>query len=152
MKKAILFLLSIFCWNSVAQTYQLDPSFGDNGIMRLGFSNSQAFVASLQVDDRYFFITAYGDINSLMADGSNLHVFETGVFLKEIKRFGNSVFACGHTDYNGGNLVIAKTDLDGNPDPAFGTNGKKVIDLGGLERLFDIEMTSDGNLICGGNR
>jgi len=48
--------------------------------------------------------------------------------------------------------LLIRTDLDGNPDPAFGTQGQVTIDLPGYrEMITKILSLPDGNIIVAGN-
>lgn len=86
------------------------------------------------------------DVINFMMEGGNMNNF---------KAINNSLYMVGDNrvlNSDNYNVQIIKTDLAGNLDTNFGVNGSKIIDFGGNESLYDIVLTSDGTLLCSGDR
>lgn len=46
-----------------------------------------------------------------------------------------------------GNVVVFRRLSDGSPDLAFGASGKRIVDAGGDERVYDVALQSDGSIV-----
>lgn len=152
MKKVLLLLLSIVCAGTNAQTYTLDNSFGNNGVLKLDFYPHDSFYGSRQIGDYYYFNSGY-EMTRINSDGSEVINFYTLGKTNNFKAIDNSLYMLGTyrvLNSDNYNAVITKTDLAGNPDLNFGIDGNKIIDFGGDESLYDIALTSDGSLLCSG--
>jgi uncharacterized delta-60 repeat protein len=63
----------------------------------------------------------------------------------------NKVLIAGTTNVNGSSdYMVLRTTSDGTPDPAFGTNGTEIVDLGGSDTAQAIVLQPDGKIVLAG--
>lgn len=156
-----------------AQSGQLDPSFGKNGIVKTDFGtlfnyHNYGKHVLTQSDGSMFFISESADETIIMkkkADGSPDIAYgqngmsvsaSVGGFTGVIQTDGKIVIVgnCLNTDtYTGGSdIALARFNVDGSLDNNFGKNGIQVTDLGDFEGRYTIALQNDGKIIVAGNQ
>lgn len=99
----------------------LDETFGDNGVAQLSVVSS---------DNEFTSISLQPD-GKILASGHISLEKEPGIYY----------FAA----------LVARFNTDGSLDNTFGTDGKVVYDLNGLDdEFFGMDLNADGEIICGG--
>jgi uncharacterized delta-60 repeat protein len=157
----------------------LDPTFGTDGVVKTEFEGSSsqyghgAYVNSLIIQpdakivaagSSYWGPTLVYDfaLTRYNSDGTLADPF--GTFGKVVQGFGGDdylkdivlqsdgkIVAVGSTYVGGnGNLVLVRYDTDGSPDPAFGTDGVVIADLGGNDSASSLGLQSDGKIVVAG--
>lgn len=155
-----------------AQSGQLDPSFGKNGIVKtdigtlFNYHNYGNHVLVQPDGSMYFISEAAGEtiIMKKKADGSpDIPYGQNGMsvsasvggFTGVIQTDGKIVIVgnCLNISYSSDNdIALARFNVDGSLDNTFGKNGIQVIDLGDFEGGYKIALQTDGKIIVAGNQ
>lgn len=148
----------------------LDTDFGTDGIASLNFGTEFGFQSAWAMrvmdDDRIVLVGEDGENGvacaRLTADGAMDPSFGNGGLVYTGIPFGSglsmyvyddgSVLAGGYRLDGGSDLLLARFDVDGVLDPAFGTDGVALLDLqaGDTEFMRGIDVLPDGRIaVCG---
>jgi uncharacterized delta-60 repeat protein len=165
MKK--FYLVALLSFGMYAQNLIPDTSFGVNGVANTDVIGRRHIWPA--PNNRLYTIDTFlatilrfnenGSADNTFSGNGNLDfVSEFGQFNYDINGmvFGDgNVFAFGYfhpamSDNN--NMFVAKMDLEGNYDTAFGVNGVAALDYGQDERIWSIHLTSTGKIFCLGWR
>lgn len=144
----------------------LDPTFGSNGIVttRLGADSwDAAHAVALQPDGRIV-VAGEAQADLLLArydeDGSLDPTFgrdglatiaDASARAVAVQADGKIVVA-GARDLIGGDVLLARFEADGAPDPTFGEGGVTVTSIGEPSRGHTIVLLPDGTIVVGGSR
>jgi uncharacterized delta-60 repeat protein/gliding motility-associated-like protein len=175
MKKALLILYFSSLYSGViAQSGQLDNSFGTGGIVITPITNfSVADDIIVQPDGKVLVCGSYVNGTSWFDlaivrynyDGTLDNTFGTaGIVTKTIGNGGDmfnavalqndgKIVVAGYTD-NGSNddIVLARFNSNGTPDNAFGTNGVVITQISDFDDFaYDIAIQPDGKIIIAGS-
>ncbi|MGK4568470.1 hypothetical protein [Flavobacterium sp. 3HN19-14] len=152
MKTKLFTLFFIFPLILHAQSFSLDPTFGEGGVkynLNVMFTPKSVKL----INDSYYFIsttyTGSDQIAKVSYDGTSDVTFGTnGIMsfgtsnviyrIKDLKNVGDFLYLFGTvTEANNKDAFICKLDLNGNFDSSFGISGMLKIDFGGQE-LFGL--------------
>ncbi len=165
----MMYLLLIAA-SSFAQPGTLDPSFGGDGmvttkIQKENFGNSVAvqadgkiIVAGYSYDQSPVNFTLVRYLQDGMLDksfgvkGKVVADFGTNATGKSVAILpdGNIIVAGSYGNSPQINFALAKFQNNGNPDSAFGTNGKVITDFGSVYGVGQVAIQTDGKIIVAG--
>jgi uncharacterized delta-60 repeat protein len=163
MKKYYFLLLLAVSYFTTAQTFSLDPSFGESGYRKI---NSTTLSDAIMLPDGQF-MTAYNssshiNIKKINQNGTVDAAFGTKIIdvdsyssidesesVKKMVLYNNKIIIFGRANanptYSLYNMFIVRVNLDGTLDTSFGTNGFTKIPLGQNGTADDIVVDDTGN-------
>lgn len=163
MKKYYFLLLLAVSYFTTAQTFSLDPSFGESGYRKI---NSTTLSDAIMLPDGQF-MTAYNssshiNIKKINQNGMVDAAFGTKIIdvdsyssidesesVKKMVLYNNKIIIIGRANanptYSLYNMFIVRVNLDGTLDTTFGTNGFTKIPLGQNGTADDIVVDDAGN-------
>jgi uncharacterized delta-60 repeat protein len=170
---AVMCLAAASAWGAAGGP---DPSFGTNGIVIapvLEYSYAETVVrlpdgrllvggeagqrAGLRHRDMMLaqFDTDGTPDATFGTDGVVVTVVGTrnGIVKQVMRRPDGKIVTAGTLDEQspGADVVLARYEADGTPDATFGTDGIKVVDIGGIERTTSAALLADGKIVVAGN-
>lgn len=172
MKKIILLTLFFCCLQIIyAQPGSLDPSFGNNGIVKTDIGSPYNYANSgkkvlVHTDGSMYFISSANGLSLITkkhADGSaditygnnglsaSVAISFTDATLQpdgKIVIIGVCAAFQGHTDFQ--NFAIARFNTDGSPDQSFSGDGLQTLNYSDEDAFFSVAIESNGKIICGG--
>jgi Secretion system C-terminal sorting domain len=164
MKTIIFLILLLLGFISYSQTYILDNTFGNSGIMQ--YNQGLFHVKNgLLINNNYYFISN-NTIAKVGYNGQIATTFGTNGY-KELQQTNETLTIKNFTFYNNffyvyglvknnttnnEDIYICKIDENGNYDSSFGTNGIVKLDFGLQENISSLTTESSGNLYCIGSR
>ena len=101
------------------------------------------------------FLVPSGDFDPAFGDGDGTAVvsFGSGTEIAHdlaLQRDGKILLA-GESATGANDFAVARMTAQGTPDPAFGTAGKRVIDVPGSGDAFDVALQPDGKILVAGD-
>ena len=159
MKKYTLTLFLIAGFSIAnAQTYALDPSFGDAGVKFYNTMTSFQPTKGIIFENNYYLmgperivkidydgniVTGFGTNGSLTIAPSAWDSYK----IKGIEKSGSFFYIYGYFNTDSTyDMFIYKIDTNGVFDATFGTNGKLTINMGGAESLESMVVEPSGKL------
>lgn len=163
MKKYYFLLLLAVSYFTTAQTFSLDPSFGESGYRKI---NSTTLSDAIMLPDGQF-MTAYNSSSSInikrinqngtvdaafgtkIIDVDSYSSIDESESVKKMVLHNNKIIIIGRANanptYSLYNMFIVRINLDGTLDTTFGTNGFTKISLGQNGTAEDIVVDDAGN-------
>ncbi len=160
MKKLFLLAPTIFCFLNLinAQAGQLDPSFGNHGIVKtsLGTYGASPATRLLLQPDGSMYIVQGSSISKRLSDGSadlsfglNGTINEAGFSVNTAAiQSDGKILAAGSAIVNGvSNFAVARYNTNGSPDSSFSGDGKQTIHISSINTGDERSTWEDANLI-----
>lgn len=166
MKTIFFLLLFINSFSIFSQNYNLDYSYGLNGVKEFySLSNFQC-KGGLIINDNYYLISNnqlvkinyQGDFdnnfgsNGIISFNTNSNITFEISNIKFINGYFYLYGARTNLSNNSTDLFILKINEFGDYDLNFGTNGLTIIDFGSNEFISDFVFDISGNLFCIGSQ
>ena len=164
MKKFILLTAIIFCCFKLgySQSGQLDPSFGINGIVKtdIGFKiTNTSYIRNLffGANGRFYVLFDKDEhtyITRLLPDGSTDSTYAHGGFSSPISLYFSPNSTAVQPDGKilllgeyGGDVAVARYNIDGNPDSTFSDDGLQTTDFNSYDDVgYGLTIQSDGKI------
>lgn len=155
-----------FCVARLLPNGKLDTTFGSRGkrVIDFGTTDEAAYGATLQADGKLVLVGgAFANvaITRLNRNGSLDHsfsgdgrlTFSWGAFSRAqavTALAGGKLLVAGFSGPEGGDIQVARLNLNGSFDTGFGSGGKAAVDLGGTEFGLAMARQANGRILVAG--
>lgn len=162
MKNFFAAVLLIIGFESFAQHYVLDNTFGVNGVKL--YDGNTFFPSKVILEGGSYYLISTDRLCKVNYNGSIDTAFGNSGFISlvfsnytfsfsDIKYINNSIYLLGEATTSGGkDLFIAKVTLSGQLDTAFGNGGMAIYNFGMDEKVSDFTVDASGKLFCIGTK
>ncbi|MEO6454697.1 MAG: hypothetical protein ABIN97_11515, partial [Ginsengibacter sp.] len=162
-KNTLLTALFIYCIQlTYSQSGQLDPSFGNNGIVKsdmgahFNYNNTGRQVLIHPDGSIYILLNSQTFITKRLPDGSIDASYGVNGYSRALSF--NDAYAALQTDSkmviagsaNDNFFYIARLNANGKPDSTFGDNGMQTTAFAGRSFATSVAIQSDGKIVVAG--